>query len=514
MILTGGINDSVYIDFQLRASPYTSYGKSISDKDGVIISDFSSLDDNTDFYVIFRVVNGYSSSVNGLIFKPMIRPSGTSPDYVPYMRSNLELTHDTDGVRGVGRNLLEIMAESQTVNGIKFTVDKAAGTITANGTATADAGLRISKYFGDILTANAYYVMNGCPSGGSTNTYKIFTGYNVDNINDIGTGVQFTFLPNIANRGCWIYIISGTTVSNLVFKPMLRSAKYTDDSTFYPYSENEIDFQSKLRPITVGTMYDADSVAAVHNAHPRGKNITDIFNAGELSGMISSGLFDEIYPGDYFSLPMAAVTDRWSARTFTCRVAHINPYKYAGDGTLRITDNHIGFITDESWFTCPWNESGTTEGGYAGSTIHGRINEEAIITAWQNALSGKLTLMQARMLLSNAINKDVDSAERPGQKGMASGWGYRTDYFKLMSEMEIYGAPVWSSGGFNTGTSNYQLSCFSNNTGLLRFKQKPGTFLSDVISVSYAAYADGGGVATNFAVSTVGSVHPLGFLKS
>ena len=265
---------------------------------------------------------------------------------------------------------------------------------------------------------------------------------------------------------------------------MIRSAKYADDPTFYPYSENEIDFQSKLRPITVGTMYDADNVAAVHNAHPRGKNITDIFNAGELSGMISSGLFDEIYPGDYFNLPMAAVTDRWSARTFTCRVMHLNPMKYVGDGTV-ISDNHIGFATDESWFICPWNESGTTEGGYAGSTIHGRINEDAIITAWQNALSSKLTLMQARMLLSNAVNTEVDSAEYPGQKGMASDWGWNTNYFKLMSEMERYGAPVWSSGkGFNTGTSNFQLAYYANNAALRGNKRATWDWLSDIVSVS------------------------------
>jgi len=127
-----------------------------------------------------------------------------------------------------------------TVNGVTFSIiTDNGGNITGvevNGTASASALLYLKKT-PDLLD-NTYYVLNGCPSNGSTNTYALSYSNN-SNIayNDIGSGVDiqkfdYTTYPN---SSVYIVIYSGYTANNLLFKPMIRLASETD-ATFEPYS--------------------------------------------------------------------------------------------------------------------------------------------------------------------------------------------------------------------------------------------------------------------------------------
>ena len=77
--------------------------------------------------------NKGASAANNLIFKPMITTdlSATYDDFVPYSGYD---------VKTCGKNLVDVntFPSSQVLNGITFTTDKKAGTITLNGTATKD----------------------------------------------------------------------------------------------------------------------------------------------------------------------------------------------------------------------------------------------------------------------------------------------------------------------------------------------------------------------------------------
>lgn len=173
----------------------------------------------------------------------------------------VELYHDTDGVRGVGRNLLEITAESGTVNGISCTVDKESGTIFIPGGQTGienNSVIVVSyiEYGSNHRThINEKYIISGCPEGGSTDSYWVQANY-YSSANtqagaiDIGEGAEYT---SLAEGGADVYIIikAGYTIpaDGLLFKPMIRSAKYADDPTFYPYSQPEIEFQQWTRNI-------------------------------------------------------------------------------------------------------------------------------------------------------------------------------------------------------------------------------------------------------------------------
>ena len=129
------------------------------------------------------------------------------------------------------KNLLKNTAVSQTKNGVTFTVNED-GSVTANGTATANALLGFSSI---ELTVGKKYTLSGCPEGGSSTTFKL---YGLDKTNwtgagdDLGNGDTFTIRYSINQYRIVIY--AGYTADNLTFYPMLRYAEISDD-TYEPY---------------------------------------------------------------------------------------------------------------------------------------------------------------------------------------------------------------------------------------------------------------------------------------
>lgn len=139
---------------------------------------------------------------------------------------------------GGGKNLQPNDATTKTQNGVTFTGNRD-GTIIVNGTATSDIYYNLPA---PHVTVGETYILTGCPAGGGSSTYRLYHKYRDSGgnyANDYGDGVTFT-----EENGTYvttIFIASGQTVSNLVFKPMIRLA--TDaDATYVPYSN--------IRPIT------------------------------------------------------------------------------------------------------------------------------------------------------------------------------------------------------------------------------------------------------------------------
>ena len=126
-----------------------------------------------------------------------------------------------------GKNLLTYPynESTKTVNGITFT-DNGDGTITANGTATANATIILTRNFGFEKEGN--YFLSGCPSGGGLNSffinwYQNHTGVTIKNYNDYGSGIIVPYQHIFSeNNSLAIAIIAGTTVDNLVFRPQLE----------------------------------------------------------------------------------------------------------------------------------------------------------------------------------------------------------------------------------------------------------------------------------------------------
>jgi hypothetical protein len=123
-----------------------------------------------------------------------------------------------------------ITATSQTVNGVTFTVN-VDGTVTANGTSTATISFVLNS---TLRLESGSYVLSGCPSGGSWNSYYLTARSNGSWLSapDFGNSAPI----NGTVSQVTISIMSGQVLNNLTFKPMLcTAASYAISPAFAPY---------------------------------------------------------------------------------------------------------------------------------------------------------------------------------------------------------------------------------------------------------------------------------------
>ena len=158
---------------------------------------------------------------------------------------------DMNNVLGA-KNLLPTTAITQTFNGVTFTAN-ADGTVTVSGTATETTYYGI-QYQGFKLP-NKNLILSGCPSGGSSSTYELQVRSTESDssqwqmIIDHGDSPSFV-ADNNRVYVSYIGVMQGQTVSNLVFKPMLRPASITDD-TYVPYSMTNRELTDNYSKTTV-----------------------------------------------------------------------------------------------------------------------------------------------------------------------------------------------------------------------------------------------------------------------
>ena len=170
------------------------------------------------------VVNAipYKTKETTLNFDPIVNDNGYG--------------HSWEAGDGVNQfNIKNAYVWPHTDNGITWTVN-ADGSVTANGTATSmdQAGYSVKLPAGD-------YYFSGCPEGGSSTTWdchmyddgisataKQWDGV-TESVNDYGTTLDNQV--KITDSSIWYGIVlqvkKGVTVSNLVFKPMIRRSTST-----------------------------------------------------------------------------------------------------------------------------------------------------------------------------------------------------------------------------------------------------------------------------------------------
>ena len=254
--------------------------------------------------------------------------------------------HTEVTVTDCGKNLLPYPYQNTTkvTNGITFT-DNGDGTITANGTATAEAqfllttSLPNSEWTGKILS--------GCPQGGSTSTYYItaqvsgfpWTMY----ARDIGNGVTITD-SGYANIRFLISIKSGQTVNNLTFKPMICLATEAD-ATYEPYRRQS--YTTELgRTVYGGTLDVVSGELVIDRAYVDLGTLNWTYNSrGYFDGSTSHVQSEIKRPSDgaktvglVCSQYVEATTNQiYNGEVETAvAVRHVNGYIWAKDG--RYTD--------------------------------------------------------------------------------------------------------------------------------------------------------------------------------
>ena len=189
-------------------------------------------------------------------------------------------------VKKYGKNLIPYpyMEMTKTVNGITFT-DNGDGSITVNGTATANA-IYFVRTNSNFTVEKGIYTLSGCPTGGNKSSYSLgIDVYNdktwLKNFFDYGEGV-FVDLTSSVFTGLPVYIrvVTGTTVNNLVFKPMLELGNAATD--YEPYKAPVTytpDSDGKVSGVTLGSdtaTLTTDTDGVIINAKYK-KDITKAF---------------------------------------------------------------------------------------------------------------------------------------------------------------------------------------------------------------------------------------------
>lgn len=212
---------------------------------------------NGDLYLQFYDVTAerLATCFNGLIDLQLEIGSARTA-YTPYISD-----FSTVKVTRCGKNLIPYpyATTTPTISGVTFTV-QSDGSITANGTATANVVFEL-EYDATMFTLPVgNYFLSGCPSGGSTKSYFMAAangaGINYDKfLRDFGNGIS---VPSKGEK--WkitIRIISGYTADNLVFKPQIELGStateyepYKTPTEYTPAADGTISGVKSLYPTT------------------------------------------------------------------------------------------------------------------------------------------------------------------------------------------------------------------------------------------------------------------------
>lgn len=221
-----------------------TYDSSATDKERSLTLSDNIMDSSANISIV--VYRG--QTLNNVVIRPMIRPVSISDTtYQPYAKTNRELTvaEDEDRAALIGqvdkgaKNLLRNTASSQVVGGVTFTVN-ADGTIIANGTKTNNDWLYLST--GNSLAAGTYVLSSGLAPQSNSSIRLIITTADSLGSAIMGTeGEQQVNIKQLTSDYTGLYyairISSGTTVNNVVFKPMLCTASdWTVSQKFVPYA--------------------------------------------------------------------------------------------------------------------------------------------------------------------------------------------------------------------------------------------------------------------------------------
>lgn len=227
---------------------------------------------NASCNVAIVIVNG--TVFNNVLFKPMLTTdlTATYDDFEPYTGGipspNPDYPQEIKSVANptvkvCGKNLFKATLGNVTANGITCTANSD-GTYILNGTCTVSTALSKIGIFDHILNEPLY--LTGVPSG--CGSYLALGRRDGDNIL-VTDGKNTKIDAGIHTDHIEFWITKGTTLNNVIFKPMLTTDPTVTYDDFEPYHEQTVTLPYTLNAIPVesggnvtidGQQYIADYV--------------------------------------------------------------------------------------------------------------------------------------------------------------------------------------------------------------------------------------------------------------
>lgn len=227
--------------------------------------------------------------------------------------------------------------------------------------------------------------------------------------------------------------------------------------------------------------------AGFHNSLYRGRYLGDQFTEAQ-SQAILAGTFEGLYVGDYWTINGVD----WVIVGFDIRY---------NIGDTPLATHHIGVMPRVSLNDSQWYTSNDTSHGYVGSTVRANIKGSGGAQSKFIAAFGNDHVLSFRELYPSAYSS-----------GNATGWAWVDARTELLSEVDVYGCPVWSVGGkgYEVGADKSQLPIFRLRPDFAN--TRANWWLRSVGSAADACYVNFSGCAhTNSASYSLG-VRPLSLI--
>lgn len=253
-----------------------------------------------------------------------------------------------------------------TYRGVAFTVNSD-GTISATGTATGgNASIKLFAASSNYEMLGKEVILTGCPSNGSASTYRI-QAYRMASADgstgtyfDDGAGTDaFTVLNDASGTvGSFaVAVYENATVTNLLFKPMVRLAS-DPDATYQPYAKTNRELTAENQTLTNNVDVLAENGAV--NLLPNGAT-TDTINGvtftvntdgtvtanGEATADANLILSESFYVGSGKAIRITGCPSDGSSTTYFLRLTAENSTTSkandTGDGAdYTTTENYYG----------------------------------------------------------------------------------------------------------------------------------------------------------------------------
>ena len=235
------------------------------------------------------------------------------------------------------------------------------------------------------------------------------------------------------------------------------------------------------------------------NAGPRDLGTITSANVDAfIAAHIKNGRFYDIRLGDVVTIQDGTYNHKWIVAGFNTELG-----KYTGSAYL--STPHISLVPYQgALLSAPMNSSNVTTNGFKGSAMY-TSTLETVITKLTSALSTHL--LTKGNLISNAT-ASVASSGYAGWTGTSSGWEWVSKKASLLTEAQIYGAPVFSSSGHDTGEGYEQLPIFRFMSYIQVFGNV-GLWLRGVADSAYFCAAGDGGDACYYGAGNSRGVAPL-----
>lgn len=144
------------------------------------------------------------------------------------------------------------------------------------------------------------------------------------------------------------------------------------------------------------------------------------------------------------------IGDYFDGANYRYWLGHLN-YNYGGyDAYAVLGTLNIGLVVDTK-SNSQWNTSNDTTGGYESSALHTYLKGTVLdnIKADLKALFGGSTGLE-HLIAESKLFASIGTW----------GWSSSAEYISALTEVNMYGCPIWSVDGFQQGEADQQLEIF------------------------------------------------------